>query len=348
MSHLFRRKYWTGLDIGTSSVKIVHIRDDKDFTFSYHIRSIQFSDQDNPTSEQLKDVLKDLNVLEKNRFGDAVAAGVKGHSILTRYIEIPQISARDLETAVPIESKKFFPYLPEGTAISHSVIPPLSDDPNKQGVTFIQSPEYATGSIIKLLKDFSIKSLYFDYTAFALARAYKSTSLYLKGETVMMLDIGSRYTTVSIIKNGWVYFARTFAVGGRDFTKNLVNDEAETYSKAEFMKMTIDLFDDNRHFHFIQPVLEDWLFEILDCMDYFCNQLADEPQKINRVILCGGGALLKKLPTFMEKHLKTPVVVFRHFPGKCTGVCNEVDLTRGVPMFACAWGYALRALREKP
>jgi type IV pilus assembly protein PilM len=348
MSLLFRKKYWTGLDIGTSSIKIVHIRDDKDLSFSYHIRSIQFIDQDNPTLEQVKDVLNELGVQEKNRLGDVVTAGVQGHSILTRYIEIPQISARELEVAVPIESKKFFPYLPEGTAISYSVIPTLSSEKNKIGVTFIHSPETATGNIIKLLKGYGIKVLNFDYTAFSLARAYKSTSLYLRGETVMMVDIGSRYTTVSISRDGWVYFARTIPLGGRDFTKNLITDEAETYPKAEFMKMSIDLFDDTRIFSIAQPVLEDWLFELLDCTDYYMNHFTEQTLEIHRIILCGGGALLRRLPDFVEKFAKIPVVVFSHLPGKCIGVCNEGDLVRGAPIFASAWGLALRAIKESP
>jgi type IV pilus assembly protein PilM len=341
----FRKKFFAGLDIGTSSIKLVQLKESKDTEFDYQIENIQYSDREDPTLNQLKEVIDKL-VKETKKLGDNVVVGIQGISIFTRYLEIPRISPKELEVALPIEAKKFIPFPMDEVRLTYTQVAALSKDEKKMGITFVGIPRNQIQRVEKFFTDHKISVKDFETPAFALTRCFKTTRHYRRGETVLIINIGTKYTNLIICRDGGVYFARDIQIGGREITKALIGADAPEYAKAEVKKRTTDLFSKAEHYINIHAVIEEWLKEITDSTDYFYNYLLDTPQDIDRVILTGGGALLGGLPYFLSKKLDRPVLIDSNFSGKTEGTDKEKELSKVAPMLKYAYGLALRAQEE--
>ena len=74
------------------------------------------------------------------RLYDTVLQGDEVYRNFVRYIEIPKISTKELEVALPIEAGKFIPFPMGEESISYRIVPPLSNDIKKMGVTFVAIP----------------------------------------------------------------------------------------------------------------------------------------------------------------------------------------------------------------
>ena len=341
----FRKKYFSGLDIGTSSIKLVQIREGKDLVFDYFVRNIQYTDKNDPTLSQLKEVMEELTK-DSKRMSDNIYIGIQGTSEFTRYIEIPQISPKELEVALPIEAKKFIPFPLEEVNITYKILPTLSRDRRKMGVTFVGTPKNVLMRIERFFQNFNIKVKSFENPAFAIARAFKSSKHFRRGETCLILNMGSKYTNITVCRDGGVYFARDIRVGGREITKALIGPQAPDYAKAEVRKRTNDLFSKSDNFLLIKSVLEDWLREVIDSIDYFRNYLLESPQEIDRIILTGGGAFMLGLPDYLNRKLNLPITVDDDVPGKIESPEKEKAMPKYSPILKFSYGLAMGAMEE--
>ncbi|MCD4782795.1 MAG: pilus assembly protein PilM [Candidatus Eremiobacteraeota bacterium] len=341
----FRKKYFSGLDIGTSSIKLIQLRESKDNAYDYYIRSVQYSDKNDPTINQLREVIEELS-RDTKRLGDVIMASIQGISIITRYIEIPKISTKELEVALPIEAKRFVPFPLEEVRLTYSVVPILSRDKHKMGITFVGIPRNQITRVENFFHDFNIKVKKFETPAFSLARAFKASQNYRRGETVLILNIGTKYTNLLICRDGSVYLARDIRLGGRNLTWSIISPKAPDYSKAEVKKRTENLFAKNETFVPIQAKIEEWKREITDSMDYYCNYLINSPLEINRVVLMGGGSLMTGLADYLSKAINLPVFVDSELSGRLEDSSKEKDLTRVSPVLKYAYGLALGARED--
>lgn len=341
----FRKKYFSGLDIGTSSIKLIQLRESKDNTYDYYIRGVQYSDKNDPTLDQLREVIEELS-RDTKRLGDAIVASIQGVSIFIRYIEIPKISTKELEVALPIEAKKFIPFPLEEVRLTYSIVPILSRDEHKMGLTFVGIPRNQITRIESFFRDLNIKVKKFETPAFALARAFKASQNYRRGETVLILNISTKYTNLAICRDGAVYLARDIRLGGRNLTWSIIGPEAPDYSKAEVKKRTENLFVKNETLVPIQSTIEEWTREITDTMDFYRNYMLNDPLEINRVVLMGGGSLMLGLADYLSKKFNMPVFVDSELPGKLEDSSKKKDITRVSPILKYAYGLALGARED--
>lgn len=341
----FRKKSFAGLDIGTSSIKLVQLKESKETEFDYQVENIQYSDREDPTLNQLKEVIDKL-VKDTKKLGDNVVVGIQGISIFTRYLEIPRISPKELEVALPIEAKKFIPFPMDEVRLTYTQVGTLSKDEKKMGITFVGIPRNQIQRVEKFFQEHKINVKDFETPAFALTRGFKTTRHYRRGETVLIINIGTKYTNLVVCRDGGVYFARDIQIGGRDITKALIGADAPEYAKAEIKKRTTDLFSKAEFYLNIHAIVEDWLKEISDSTDYFYNYLLDTPQEIDRIILTGGGSQLGGLPYFLSKKLDRPVLIDSNFQGKAETSEKEKELNKLGPTLKFAFGLALRAQEE--
>lgn len=341
----FRKKLYTGLDVGTGSIKLVQIREGKDLVFDYFVRNVQYTDKNDPTLSQLKEVLGEL-AQDSKRMNENLVLGIQGTSVITRYIEIPQISQKELDVALPIEAKKFIPFPLEEVSITYKTLPTLSRDSRKMGVTFVGIPKNLLLRIERFFQNFNIKVKTFEPPGFALSRAFKTTKHFRRGETIMMLNIGTKYTNITISRDGGVYFARDIKIGGREFTKSIISPNAPDYAKAEVRKRTNDLFAKSDSFLLIRAVFEDWLKEIIDSMDYYRNYLLDSPQEIDRIVLTGGGAFMLGLADYLNRKIGIPVAMDDDLPGKIETPEKEKAMPKYSPILKFAYGLAMGSMEE--
>lgn len=144
------------------------------------------------------------------------------------------------------------------------------------------------------------------------------------GETVATLEIGSMAAELNIYSDGHLVFSRRINVTGLDFTRSLTSalytNEGKTeltLQEAEWVKKEFgipspseeflikDKITANQVISLLRPRLEQLIREVARSFDFYYDRNRDG--KIDKLILFGGGSMLKRLPEFLNSELGLPV-----------------------------------------
>ncbi|MCL2869973.1 rod shape-determining protein [Candidatus Saccharibacteria bacterium] len=115
--------------------------------------------------------------------------------------------------------------------------------------------------------------------------------------TAILVDIGGGTTDIAVVDDGGVEGTKMFAIGGRSFTRQIMSELDITYKNAEKLKLNIGNDEikpvvASKIDEAIDRTLEVWLSGVNLALDEFKN-VDHLPSK---VLLCGGGASLAKVP----------------------------------------------------
>jgi Tfp pilus assembly PilM family ATPase/Tfp pilus assembly protein PilN len=148
-----------------------------------------------------------------------------------------------------------------------------------------------------------------------------------KDETVALIDLGAEKTGIYLFKNGILQFSREAAPAGADITKAImegIGSEGKLeliYERAEEIKQEMGIpLEPSRErtgdrsgslskiSFLIRPVLERLSAEIGRSLDYYRVQFNEE--RIDRLLLTGGGANLKNIVSYLAGELRLPIEHF--------------------------------------
>lgn len=184
--------------------------------------------------------------------------------------------------------------------------------------------------------------------------AFHSASCFMDAnflkQTVVLLDMGARGTNLIIAGNGEVW-VRSFPLGADRFTHAVSEKMKIAFNEAEVLKQRVGLGPapdpgESAVVEAIKPAVTDLLEEIHRSLEYYHTQVTPRP-KPAKMVLGGGGALLKGiLPLFQEK-LGTPVELWSGFQNLSSSVLPDVSQWPQA-QFGTAMGLALRGLVTSP
>lgn len=120
--------------------------------------------------------------------------------------------------------------------------------------------------------------------------------------TAILVDVGGGTTDIAVVNDGGVEGTKMFGIGGRSFTRTIASDMNLSYEDAEKLKVNID--DEKikptvakEANGAIDKTLEVWLGGVELALSEF-DSVDHLP---NRILLCGGGASLKRLMSSLEE-----------------------------------------------
>lgn len=153
--------------------------------------------------------------------------------------------------------------------------------------------------------------------------------------TAILADVGGGTTDIAVVNDGGVEGTKMFGIGGRSFTRTIATDMDLGYEDAEKLKVNIDepnlkesvVAKLNKS---VDKTLEVWLSGVELALSEFDSVDHLPP----RLLLCGGGASLKKLVTALHERdwykdlpfSKKPTIQLIH-PSDVVGI---KDTTGGV------------------
>ena len=211
-------------------------------------------------------------------------------------------------------------------------------------INLIQPP--IIESYLSVFKNSKISVLSFEPEIQAIVRAVlKRNDL----ETYMIVDIGKKFTNIYIVSHGVMMFSSVFPLGGDMFTKIIEKKLKISFKEAENIKIKNKLdskfFNEEIRSIFLNGllVLQDEISTRFLYWHTHKNETDKDHPKIEKIILCGGGANLTGLSGYISVKMKTKVELANVW-------INVLDIKKNVPpinfekslSFASAIGLALK------
>lgn len=353
-----------GIDIGTSSIKAVQVRMKNGRAILETYGSIALGPYDNkepgmvtnlPTEKIIQaigDVLRESGITASN-----AAISITSTASLIFIVELPaSVSEKEFPTAVPIEARKQIPVPISEVSLDWWAIPKRQDafeDPAIQ-----EEGEHAAERqntqvlIVSILNDaierYKIigsgigKTLApFESEVFSSVRANSNREL----GAVMVLDVGASKTKVTIVEYGVVKGFHIINRGSHDISASIATSLNVSFAKAEEIKKEFGLVG-NAPDASVSDIIRlslDFIFS--EAKTAMLEYERTNKKLVTKIILSGGGVLLKGFHEASKKHFSSEIVFGEPF-AKTDSPAFLANILKTIgPEFSIAIGVALRDLR---
>ncbi len=292
-----------GLDIGSSSVKAVagKIEKDKAELLNFSIKPL---DKDY-ISDSINRTLKDLNIEAKS-----VNISIGGQGVETRSVKFPRMSLSDVKHAIGFEAEKHIPFPLNEVYMDCFILKQLPDE-NKMLVLVAAAKKELIQQRLSILKPLSSTANIIDIDSIALVNLVNGIEFKTKAspttapqnaeqkKAVALLNLGASFTSLCIIENGLPKFVRDIFIGGNDLTKRISNILGIGLAEAEKAKC-IPSEGWEKVFGACESVLNNLVNETRLSFDYFESESGIT---INCLYLSGGGSYLQGIDEIIKTNL---------------------------------------------
>ncbi len=351
-----------GIDIGTSSIKVVQLKKEggRAVLDTYGALALgqyadggivgQVTNLDAETlAKALKDVLNETHITSKN-----VVIGLPSVSCIIFILQLPaEIEERDLATVIPNEAKKFIP-VPIGDVSLDWYVIPRREDSGSESRALSESGGEARMSVLvvatlnetlvkytQLMQKAELPTDALEIEVFSHIRSVLTRELF----PVIIVDIGASKTKLSIVEHGVVETFRLVNKGSQDFTLSIAHSLELTFDKAENIKKENGLIPTPEHPQ-VPDLLKIHLADIFQ--ETNATILAYEKRynkNIGKIIFTGGGAMTRGLLEYAKQNFSADLVIADPFSKVDSPVFLQGVLKTTGPEFSVALGLAMKLLQ---
>jgi type IV pilus assembly protein PilM len=337
-----------GLDIGMSTVKLVTVEKDKN---RYVLLAL--GEAKSPVGNwvsggeeamkrmavAIKGLVKDVGLKEKK-----VVFSLPENEVVSRLIPLPAMKENEIKAALRFEAETFIPYPLSEVQIDYEIV--SKDETGKIFVFAVAAKTELIDKYLKLLKMSGLEPLAVETQAVALVRSVQhSTEL---DKSVMLIDLGDKFSDVVVFKDRKIFMTRVVPVGGESFTRAISVGLGLDMSSAEEYKKAYGMTEgelEGKIKQAVSPVFSSLADEIRKAMISYRDEWGNS---VDLIVLSGGGANMPGLSEELVRILSVEVQVIQPFLRIDTNkVVLPIDLNRDSCRFALATGLALRGIYDQ-
>ncbi|MBX7062443.1 MAG: type IV pilus assembly protein PilM [Pyrinomonadaceae bacterium] len=346
-----KKKRVAGLDIGSSSVKMVELDGKPN---SLNLVSLGFENL--PSDTIIDGQIMELNVVSdciqnvcNNHQIEAnqVVTGVSGHSVIIKNIALPAMSSEELEESIDWHAEEHIPYDLADVSLDYQVTAESADSTN---VLIAACKRERIDNIKQAIQLAGKQPVVIDVDTFALQNCYEANYDPAESDVVTLLNIGASTMNVNIVKGTRSLFTRDITVGGSQFTDVLQRSLGLNFQEAEGLKRGVANAAPNVEEKSIEPLMnnvtEVVAMEIQKTFDFYRATTDDNETQVQKILISGGGSKLAGLAQDLSHRLELPVEVLNPFR-KIYIDSNKFDpdyIKEIVPEMAVAVGLAMRGV----
>ena len=355
-----------GIDIGSSSIKVVQARKEKgtavletygSLAIGPYVDGVEVGQYTNASSEVLYTVLTSL-LQETKVTASPVCIAIPFHSSLISLIDVPPLSNEKIAQIVPFEAKRYIPVPIEDVSIDWFVVPralldrddksifeedapagmPVKEDRRQVLLIAIHNHELLKHRNILSRTDLDVKC--FEIEIFSTLRS----SVYETRLPLIIIDIGARTSKFYVVEHGIVLRSLFINQGGQSITNAVAQAENIPFREAEHKK---------REFGFEMPDKDTRRSMALVTDEIFAeanNTIVDFEQRyrqsISKIILTGGASSMRGLLKEAEVKTNISVEIANPFGRLRHPAILSDTLQENGSEFTVAVGSVLRALEE--
>jgi type IV pilus assembly protein PilM len=350
---LGKKKDVIGLDIGSSSVKLVELKEGKN---GYKLQNLAISplppeaivDGALMDSATIIDTIRDVIATSKTKLKDAVTS-VSGHSVIVKKISLPLMTEAELEESIQWEAERYIPFDINDVNIDFQILGPTPENPEAMDVVLVAAKKDIINDYVSVIMESGLNPVIIDLDSFALENMLAIN--YETGEemTVAVANVGATVTNIDIIKNNTSAFTRDIFKGGNQITEEIQRQMHADHEEAEKIKVgtKIDVTSQPIVQNVLKTASESLAAEIGNSLDFF--QSATTYEKIGKLYLSGGGSKIKDFDSILQQQIGIPVEVVNPFKKvDYSGGDFDVEYLREIgPIMAVGVGLASRKVGDR-
>ncbi len=306
-----------GLDIGSSSIKLVELNEVKG---GYKLQNLAISplppeaivDGALMDSVTIVDTIRDLISTCKVKTKDVVTS-VSGHSVIVKKITLPFMTQAELEESIQWEAERYIPFDINDVNIDFQIFGSSSENPDVMEVILVAAKKDIINDYVSILMEAGLNPVIIDIDAFALENMLGINYELEKDEVVAIANIGASITNINIIKNNTSAFTRDIFKGGNQITEEIQRQLHIDFEEAEKIKIgsKVDMASQTVIHNIIKEASESLAIEIGNSLDFF--QSTTTYEKIGKLFISGGGSKIKDFDIVLQQQIGIPVEIINPF-----------------------------------
>lgn len=350
---LLKKEYILGLDIGTSSIKSALFRKQQDGLRLVKLRAAEITPEKQAVSA-LKEALSGIDI--KNC---EVITALNSSQVMVKRITAPPMPYAELKDALSLEVKNYFPFPVTGSLVDFEIVGEAMERGIKKTELLLGvCPQALIHEHFNLITQAGIRPSRAINSGLALYNLLKLKG-FKDGLSVAALDMGKSFCDLIIVRDNKLVFSRKIPICGDDFTRvatsalfssggkvQLTFEEAEKVKKARGLipesgqELIENKITPAQLFSLLRPQGERLANEIERSFDFYREESG--VNKVDKLILFGGGARLKGLDKFLSESLGAmEVEVFSYPEGlnlKELSVDNVTEINRAAVAIGAGLG----------
>lgn len=311
-SHFFKDKPLFGLDIGSSSIKVMQLVNDGGKSppvCGYGLVGYDTESVKDGVIVDFKSLAASIQALFKDGIiGEIntrrVAVSIPASRTFTRAMSLPLIHDNELLQAVQIEAEQYIPMPIEDLYIDYTII-----DRTDKGIELlaVAAPKKIVDSHMLLVRMLGLEPITFDTTILAAGRLFQQ-QIDPSDVPTVLIDFGGSSADITV-HDKEVIVTGTIAGGGNDFTALIGKKLDITQQEAHIVKTKYGLGKSKKQAEIleaIQPRLDTLVKEIRRMIRYH-EERSGSKKKIEQIITMGGGANMPGLSDYLTNAMRIPV-----------------------------------------
>lgn len=358
--NFLKPKSYLGVDIGTSSIKVVQLAKTRDTYKLENYGQVSFFSeteflpmevyQQNALKmpdEQVAELLKKI-IAASGITARSAAISLPVFSAFSTIIELPPMPQDEMEKAIQFEARQYVPVPISEVSLASMVIgeerfkqqaeQSAAAGKKRLEILLVAVPNEIKNKYQRIAELSGLELIAIEMETFALARAL------LKGtrDIVAIVDVGARSTDICIVDNGVVRISHNFESSGIDITRAYGSflradlAEAEKNKKSVGLNLTPGQLTEAKE---VLVILDGIIAETNRIISSYLNKTG---RSVSAVILSGGTALMAGFLDRFKQNSEIDVVIGDPFQGLIYPPELQKTLKDIGPSFAVAVGLAMR------
>ncbi|RJX28010.1 MAG: type IV pilus assembly protein PilM [Dethiobacter sp.] len=342
-SMMLRKRYSpVGLDFADKTIRAVQLRQEKRSVTLSNYKIVHVPDgclqagiiQD---PEELKNILSEL-VKSETFKGRTVNFNISAQQVHFRTIILPRLTPQELAEAIYWEADKYLEGSLEDPVVDYLTLGEKEDAGRTVlEVLLLASSRKVVEGYVKLLDSAGLEPLSLEIKPVSLFRLMKQiyplSQKHFEKECLMTLDIGDEGTTLIIMDEGKLLFARNINFG-RDYIMNKIME-----SNGKGMPPEGQFAEDE----VLVAAAEALLVEVERSLEYFTYYMENREKVVRHLCFTGTGSRMHGLTSFLSMNLNmeshhADLFSFLDF----TGQLKKEEIAEDAFQLAVALGSSLR------
>jgi type IV pilus assembly protein PilM len=239
---LKKQKGLVGLDIGSSSVKLIELKPVGKSGTEFRLVKAGFEvlppeaivDGAIMDSGAIVDAINRLFTNLKVKTSD-IATSVSGNAVIVKKISLPQMTAEELGESIHWEAEQYIPFDIQDVSLDYEILEGAGDGTNMD-VLLVAVKKDKISDYTSVITQSGRTPRIVDVDVFALQNCHEINYGADSSRVIALLNLGAAITNVNIIRGSNSLFNRDIAVGGNLATDALQKDLGLPHEVAEAVK----------------------------------------------------------------------------------------------------------------